>query len=34
MIVFVGYSSSNDVENIYFEETKKLANILCKNNCT
>ena len=34
MIVFVGCSSSNDVENIYFEETKKLANILCENNCT
>lgn len=34
MIVFVGCSSSKDVEKIYFEETKKLANILCKNNCT
>lgn len=34
MVVFVGCSSSKDIEDIYFEETKKLSNILCKNNCT
>ena len=34
MVVFVGCSSSNDVDKIYIEETKKLAQLLCKHNCS
>lgn len=34
MIVFVGCSSSNDIDKKYIEETKKLAKVLCDNKCT
>ena len=34
MVVFVGCSSATTIDIIYLEETKKLANILCKKHCT
>ena len=34
MVVFIGCSSSNDVDKLYIEETKKLAQMLCEHNCT
>ena len=34
MVVFVGCSSSNDVDRVYIEETRKLAQILCEHHCT
>ena len=34
MVVFVGCSSSNDVDELYIKETEKLAQILCDYNCT
>lgn len=34
MVVFVGCSSATTIDSIYLEETKKLANILCKKHCT
>ena len=34
MIVFVGCSSSNNLDKTYIKETKKLAKLLCQYNCT
>lgn len=34
MVIFVGCSSATTIDSIYLEETKKLANILCKKHCT
>lgn len=34
MIVFVGCSSSKDVDDIYIKEARKLVEILCENKCT
>ena len=34
MIIFVGSSSSNDVNEIYLEETRKFAELLCEYKCT
>ena len=34
MVVFVGCSSSNDVDELYIRETEKIAQILCEHNCS
>lgn len=34
MIVFMGCSSSNDVQDIYLKQTEQLAQLLCNHNCS
>ncbi|MBQ8132009.1 MAG: LOG family protein [Bacilli bacterium] len=34
MIIFIGCSSSNNVDELYLKETEKLAQLLCNHNCS